>query len=777
MPTSIISGDDLRYYVQQSPTQLATIMGQMTTLIQDIADTQNDTTTRVESMEKQGWFKRMWATVSGKNKATKVEIQKNQDKVVSYVSQAVAQCYQMNCIDQQAICSLGNRMNQVYSQVNNLYNEQLQMKAQIAEIQAIQQQTLQALGGFVTKLNEKIESVDNFHMLITEIQQGQYNDSSRLYSLCCILAQLDKRTLDDSRKLGILKEALIQSKIINDTEISISKYLMDILGLPEDKIGVMYLELCNFRNSFPANLFADIIETYHFLPKMEKMSKKKETIVQRLLDKYDLDESAGFSYIDISESFIENKQSDFININDLQTVSGNAPALALEANETTSQPMLSTNNPKLDQAIQLFLQCKFKDALSLFTDLAHEGNGRAMYFLGEYYSHGTYGIPKNSKNGEYWRKKGAEAGDPLAKLNNGYNYDINSYEREKIIDEVLSIIEQMAESGDVIAQNELSDLYLGQYPKIENHTKGIELLKRSAENGYFRSEFKLGCYYEYGDYVTENEEEAAKWYRKAAEKGYSEAQNALGLCYNFGNGVTENEEEAVKWYRKAAEQELAVAQSNLGDSYYYGYGVEANDKEAFKWFSKAAEQGIPAAQNSLGDCYWFGHGVNQNKSKAKDYWLKAAEKGYVKAIFNIGIYYRDVANNISKAIEWLKKAAEKDYIYAKVRLGEIYRNKKQDYSKAYSYFKQAAEENEPEAQNYLGLMFDNGEYVSQNSTRAVEWYRKSAEHEYAPAQYNLGYSYYYGDGVNEDKLKAKLWIKKAAKQGYEAAIEFLNDNF
>lgn len=76
MANSIINGDDLRYFVQQSPAQLTTIVGQMTTLIQDITDTQNDTNARVESMEKQGWFKRMWATVSGKNKATKNEIQK-----------------------------------------------------------------------------------------------------------------------------------------------------------------------------------------------------------------------------------------------------------------------------------------------------------------------------------------------------------------------------------------------------------------------------------------------------------------------------------------------------------------------------------------------------------------------------------------------------------------------------------------------------------------------------------------------------------------------------
>ena len=192
------------------------------------------------------------------------------------------------------------------------------MKAQMAEIMAVQQQTIQALGGFVTKLNEKIESVDNFHMLITEIQQGHYHDESQLYSLCCVLAQLDKRTLEDDRKLNILRDALTQSEIISEDSISIQQYLMDILTLADNKVGVVYLELCNFRNSFPANLFAEMIETYHFLPKMEKMSKKKETLIQKLLDKYELDSSSEFSLADVSESFLENKLNSIVEISTLQ---------------------------------------------------------------------------------------------------------------------------------------------------------------------------------------------------------------------------------------------------------------------------------------------------------------------------------------------------------------------------------------------------------------------------------------------------------------------------
>jgi hypothetical protein len=103
------------------------------------------------------------------------------------------------------------------------------MKAQIAEIQLIQQQTLQSLGNFVTALNEKIESIDNFHMLIEEIRLGRYNDESKLYSLCCILSQLDKRTLEDDRKLDIMRGELVKRGIVSEDGISVSAYLDEIL--------------------------------------------------------------------------------------------------------------------------------------------------------------------------------------------------------------------------------------------------------------------------------------------------------------------------------------------------------------------------------------------------------------------------------------------------------------------------------------------------------------------------------------------------------------------
>lgn len=418
MQTQNLSGDDIRFLAQQQDYEVDIMVGQMTTLMQNITSLQNDTDDKVKQLESQNWFKRMTNTLFGKNKATKQEIQKNNDKVVTYISQSVSQLYQMNLINERVICSLGNRMNEVYAQVTEMYTEQLNMKAQISEIMAIQQQTLETMGTFVTKLNEKIESVDNFHMLVSEVQNGMYCDSSRLYNLCSVLSQLDKRQMEDSRKMSLLRDTMKKTGIIIDNEVTVLQCLQEIIALPQEKIGLIYLELCNFRNSFPANLFADMIESYHFLSKMEKMSKKKETIIQRVLDKYELDADAAFSVADIAESFIENKQDSLVNIDNIQIAVNDEIAV----NDSYDYRYDDSNDEFEDDNDS-------DDCYSFINDYdyvyswAIRGDGAAMDDLGMAYENGEddedFGIPgvyQDEEKAAQWYLKSAEAGFPFGMI-------------------------------------------------------------------------------------------------------------------------------------------------------------------------------------------------------------------------------------------------------------------------------------------------------------------------------------------------------------------------
>jgi TPR repeat protein len=50
------------------------------------------------------------------------------------------------------------------------------------------------------------------------------------------------------------------------------------------------------------------------------------------------------------------------------------------------------------------------------------------------------------------------------------------------------------------------------------------------------------------------------------------------------------------------------------------------------------------------------------------------------------------------------------------------------------------------AQFNLGLMYYNGQGVTQDYSQAADWYRKAAAQGNAAAQYNLGLMYYNGQG-------------------------------
>lgn len=721
MTTTLISGDDIRYLVQQDASALTTTMGQMTTLLQGITDLQNDSDSRVEAMEKQGWFKRMWNTITGKNKATVKELQKNQDKVVTYVSEAVSNLYNMNCIDQQVICSLGNRMNQIYAQVTDVYQEQLQMKAQIAELQQIQQQTLQALGNFVTTLNEKIESVDNFHMLTTEIQQGRYNDPSSLYSLCCVLAQLDKRTLEDERKCSILREALVQSQIVHEDGITVRQYMEEILALPENKVGVVYLELCNFRESFPANLFAEMIENYHFLSKMEKMSKKKDVLVQRILEQYELDDSAEFSSLDVFESFLENKQSALVSPEMLHIEEKQENADFDDADTEDRDEEIDYSNLSEAELI----------------DLANDDDVKAMEMLAFEYLKNVEKDDANLDKAAEWFKKAADKGSALC----------------------------MAKYGEYC--------YYG-FGVLPNNEEAVRYLKMALEREEIpMAQYLLGECYSNGEGVPESTEKAEELFLKAAKGENPFAASALGCLYRFSY---KNIPQAIQWYKKAGDYR------DIAEIYRYGENTEQDRTKAYEYFKKAAEQGDEISQYDVGRCYEYGDGVEKNEFEAVKWYRKAAEQGYIEAQYALGLCY-DYGMEVedrTEAVKWYRKAAEQGNAEAQFSLGQCYfygNGVNKNKFEAVEWYQKAAEQGEAHAQFYLGFCYDSGDGIKEDKVEAAKWYQKAAEQGIAKAQYNLALHYYYGVGVSENKKNAKYWLECAADQGDESAQKFLYKNF
>lgn len=445
---TIVSNVDLNYLAQQSSGKLNMILAEMTALL-------NDNEKKVSLIENQTWFQRMCKTITGKNKVTQQEIQNNHDKINAYVSQAMAGLFEQQSIDRQIIMSLGNQMNVMYA-------EQIQLK--------------QMLGAFVVKLNEKIESIDNFHMLNTEIEQGVYTEEKPIISICEILSQMDKQCVQDERKTDILQRSMAAQGILRDEQILLIDYLNGITEIPMDKAGEIYIELSSLRTSFMANIIIHIMESYHFLPDMARKMKNKSAIIQNIVESEQLDPSIMISSMDIYNDFIDTKRAMFdgfgpITIDQKSLENSN---LILESNEAKASCnghlAITDETTELKEAENLFLTCKMDEAFEKFKNMAENGVGRAMYFLSEYYSQGhDYGfgsVIQDKDEAWKWREKGRDAGDPLAAINTAYLYPYESNERYDVISKYLDMIKQLSQNGDVIAQFELGSLYKYSHPKL-----------------------------------------------------------------------------------------------------------------------------------------------------------------------------------------------------------------------------------------------------------------------------------------------------------------------
>ena len=730
METNIITQEDLNFLAQQSAGKLNMILSGMTALMRD-------TDNKVEMLESQTWFQRMARTITGRNKMTQQEIQRNHDKINAYMTEAMTELYKQNCIDRQIMMSLGNQLNEIYA-------EHLQLK--------------QMLGVFVTKLNEKIESVDNFHMLNTEIEQGVYSSCSSLVGICKILSQMDKRCVQDTRKLEIIKRSMIAKNIINANEYTLADYLKQITEIPMDEIGVIYVEIGTIRGNFMANIILSIIENYHFLPDMARKLKNKNAVIEDVILQEKLEPTISLTVEDIYQEFINSK---------IDMVNGLLPISEIQY------------DTKMQEAVELFLDYKLDEAFEIFKTLAEKGNGRAMYFMGEYYAQPYGKVMKDSALAREWRIKGKDAGDVLAFLNVAYSYPKDSTEREQIFNQIFEQVLQLAENGDVFAQNEIADMYGFGYGIHVDKEKRKKWLNKSAEQGYWRSLGKLGDYY----WDEENYEEALKWYRIGAEKNDPFCQNAIGNCYHNGFGVARDFVESVRWYEKAVEQNYIWALSNLGNMYRNGRGVAKDSYKAIELYQRAYEIGNAEAANWIGVMYYNGDGVPEDNEK-EFLWIKrSAELGYAQAQCNLGnCYYagRGVEQNYEEAYKWYLLSAENGCADGQQHVANcLYEGNGciKDDKESFIWSKNAAEQGDAEAQNMLAYYYQHGIGAEIDMETGFYWFKKSAENGSEKGQDNLAICYRYGYGTSIDNDLAKFWVTKSAEQGRENAIKNLENWF
>jgi len=97
-----------------------------------------------------------------------------------------------------------------------------------------------------------------------------------------------------------------------------------------------------------------------------------------------------------------------------------------------------------------------------------------------------------------------------------------------------------------------------------------------------------------------------------------------------------------------------------------------------------------------------------------------------------------------------------------------------DWSKAsLAEMQKAAQSGNADAEDQLGLMYENGTGVTQDYQQALAWYRKSAAQGDKNGENNLGWIYEKGLGITQDYQQALVLYQKAAEQGNSDAKQNL----
>jgi len=246
----VSSNNDIECFLSLGRAESDRIVASMTSVIDANEDMLN-------AIQNQNWFQRMWRTVSGGNKATIKEMEQNRDKLTAYIVQVFVRLIEEKRISNSIISTLAVRINEMYS-------SHLQLQSVLYDI--------------ASKLNDKIISVDNYHNLITDIQNGKYDHTQSLTSLIEILSLLDKRTVSDKGNLLRIKDTMIAKGFDFSQTITITDFTEQLLLLSEESAAQAYLFSQNHSDLIFLRYACRLIELYHFAPKSNRIAIKKDSI-------------------------------------------------------------------------------------------------------------------------------------------------------------------------------------------------------------------------------------------------------------------------------------------------------------------------------------------------------------------------------------------------------------------------------------------------------------------------------------------------------------------
>ncbi len=403
---------------------------------------------------------------------------------------------------------------------------------------------------------------------------------------------------------------------------------------------------------------------------------------------------------------------------------------------------------------------------------AEAGNADAQYMLGLDYEYGR-GIQKDAKKACQWFEKASDGGNADAQFLLGLKYE-EGKDIGKNVEKAYSLYQKSARGGNPDAQYILGQMYLnGERFKV-NIPASSEWLKKSAEGGNVFAQNIFKFHYRTVRDIQQAYEMPEEFFRKAAEWGDFWPQMIYGKKYRIGKDSEQKPQMKYEWFDRSGNDDQQKKKLQL-DSWVFGTDptipIDTELAEDVDILTDQSDTQDSFSELLLGIKYENGIGVEKDLEKAWYFYEDSIINGADNAYFLYRFYYRGecVEKNLWKALYWLKRAAEKGYPFAQADLGLKYEKGEgvdQDSQKAEILFQQAVKTKDERIPFFLYLVFDQGAGLPKDKKKAAQWLKIAEEKGEPCALWKLCSDYEKeNDETAADYPERRHWMEEAAKSG------------
>ena len=180
----------------------------------------------------------------------------------------------------------------------------------------------------------------------------------------------------------------------------------------------------------------------------------------------------------------------------------------------------------------------------------------------------------------------------------------------------------------------LAKFQLGKIMLNSDESRGMELIREAASQGYSDAKWFVGAAYYLGRYgYSQDKFNAFDFFSDGSNLNDPKCKYRLAIMYKNGEGYTDVDiNKYIELMKEAAGLEDETAMMHCARDYYAGEYFPRSYDNSFYYFKQCAERGNLEAMYFLGRFYIEGIGCFPNEQEGLNWIRKAKDKGYKDAI-------------------------------------------------------------------------------------------------------------------------------------------------